>query len=146
MPAQGRHQAAVQEFQQRQQGEEQQPPPPLQGNQQQGMGASIDCSAHQLQSLSLVRCSRLKSLCLGLVPAPGTQVRVLDAKCYLLASHPPSELSAGDECHVWEPAGTPLVGLRSLRLGLSGVQVLALALPQLANLDLSRCTQLRWVR
>jgi hypothetical protein len=43
----------------------------------------------------------------------------------------------------WEQAATALSGLQSLRLGLSGVQVVALALPKLTSLDLNSCSHLR---
>lgn len=97
--------------------------------------------SHALQSLSLVRCSALKSLCLGLVPASG-KVNVLQPKHYLLTADRQA-LQNQVEHYDWIQVPTVVSGLRLLRLGLSGVQVVALALPHLMHLDLNSCSQLR---
>jgi hypothetical protein len=98
-------------------------------------------SSSALQSLSLVRCSNLKSLCLGLLPVSG-QVEVLQPKYYLLSGDRAS-LHARQARYDWVEVPSAVSGLTSLRAGLSGVQVVALALPNLAHLDVSSCSYLR---
>lgn len=104
-------------------------------------GGSSSSSGSALQSLSLVRCSHLKSLCLGLLPASG-QVEVLQPKHYLLSGDRAS-LHARQASYDWAEVPSAVSGLTSLRAGLSGVQVVALALPNLAHLDVSSCSYLR---
>lgn len=98
-------------------------------------------SSSSLESLSLVKCSNLKSLCLGLLPTSG-QVEVLQPKHYLLAGDREA-LHARSAKYSWVEVPSAVCNLNSLRLGLSGVQVVALALPKLAHLDLSSCGHLR---
>jgi hypothetical protein len=102
-------------------------------------GCSVTGSA--LESLSLVCCSNLKSLCLGLLPASG-QVEVLQPKHYLLSGDRAS-LHARQASYDWVEVPSAVSSLTSLRAGLSGVQVVALALPNLAHLDVSSCSFLR---
>jgi hypothetical protein len=104
-----------------------------------------------LQSLSLVKCGGLTSFCAGLSPdrpivprragwrwggaagaagSPGAQ------------QEQPRERPQEQEGYAWAEAPTLLGGLRSLKLGLSGVQVLALALPALVSLDVTRAVSL----
>lgn len=93
---------------------------------------------HQLTSLSLVKCQELHTLCLGLAPA--TPIQVLSTRPYLNPSQmqpPPSESFS------WIPAPGGVHALRSLRLGFSALQVVALNLRQLQHLDLSGCRHLR---
>lgn len=96
-------------------------------------------AANKLTSLGLVRCSNLRSLCLGLKPASGI-VKVYQPKQYPYADK--GDTLGRDEYN-WLPCNTCFSGMRALRLGLSGVQVLALALPALVQLDVSSCSQLR---
>jgi hypothetical protein len=102
---------------------------------------SSSSTGSTLESLSLVRCSNLKSLCLGLLPASG-QVEVLQPKHYLLSGDRAS-LHARQASYDWIEVPSAVSGLTSLRAGLSGVQVVALALPKLAHLDVSSCSFLR---
>lgn len=102
-------------------------------------GALASTPAHALQSLSLVKCSQLRALCLGLRPASGAVAVQRRRNFYHAPPSPVAEVAADS----WLEAATPLRGLRALRLGLSGVQVLALALPQLTSLDVSSCAHLR---
>lgn len=44
---------------------------------------------------------------------------------------------------VLKPLGVRPAGLQSLKLGLSGAQSVALALPQLTALDMNNCTDIR---
>jgi hypothetical protein len=121
----------------------------LAGKQQHDLAPSVanfalHCSSSggsALQSLSLVRCSNLKSLCLGLLPASG-QVEVLQPKHYLLSGDRAS-LHARQASYSWVEVPSAVSGLTSLRVGLSGVQVVALALPNLTHLDVSSCSYLR---
>lgn len=105
----------------------------------------VDCNSRQLssklESLSLVKCSNLKSLCLGLLPASG-QVDVLESKHYLLSGDREA-LHARAASYSWVEVPSAVSELTSLRVGLSGVQVVALSLPKLAQLDLSSCGYLR---
>ncbi|KAG1669581.1 hypothetical protein FOA52_006354 [Chlamydomonas sp. UWO 241] len=96
-----------------------------------------------LRTLSLVKCGRLRCVALGLAPAPGVTVTLFSAKQRLFVSE--EEDAAGAAPLSWVPAVTHahVAGLKILRLGLSGVQVLALALPSLQQLDVSGCAQLR---
>jgi len=117
---------------------------------------------HALEALSLVRCARLHSLCLGVAPAP----RLLEIVNAADAAAAPSSPHAHQRYHAaaaaaaaavaaawqlplpppaaaWLPAPSPLQQLRSLRLGLSAVEVVALELPLLEQLDLNGCTHLR---
>lgn len=101
-------------------------------------------SSSNLQSLSLVRCSNLRSLCLGLLPASG-RVELLGPKHYLIAADR-AALQAGPHASPdgsWVQVPSAVSELTSLKLGLSGVQVVALALPKLSHLDLSSCKHLR---
>lgn len=94
----------------------------------------------QLQCLSLVRCTKLKQLCLGLQPTQ--PVAVYPNKQYAFYSH--ASAAAEASAQAWEAVEVPvLTQLRTLRLGLSGVQVLAVALPTLASLELNGCVHLR---
>lgn len=95
----------------------------------------------QLESLSLVRCNNLRSLCLGLLPASGS-VELLPAKHYLLSGGRAALQQAAPQCE-WVEVPSAVSQLTSLKAGLSGVQVVALALPKLAHLDLSSCKHLR---
>ncbi|MEW5306251.1 MAG: hypothetical protein WDW36_008729 [Sanguina aurantia] len=102
-----------------------------------------DDGGSSLASLALVKCGKLSSLCLGLVPAPG---------CVLL-DRPPrrqwepvpdvGEVEQEVQRYQWAPTGCLLSSLTSLKLGLSGVQVLALRLPRLTHLSLDGCASLR---
>lgn len=124
------------------------------GSQPAGSGGSLDPSAalsqsglidagSQLESLSLVRCSNLRSLCLGLLPGSG-QVELVPSKHYLLSAADRSALQpASEEVGSWVEVPSAVSELTSLRVGLSGVQVVALALPKLSHLDLSSCKHLR---
>lgn len=115
--------------------------------QQLGQGGVFDLdvqvasSSSKLRSLSLVRCSNLKSLCLGLLPATGW-VEVLQPKHYLLSADR-AALHARQASYGWVEVPSAVAGLTSLRVGLSGVQVVALALAHLAHLDVSSCSYLR---
>jgi hypothetical protein len=104
-------------------------------------GSGSSSTGSTLESLSLVRCSNLKSLCLGLLPASG-QVEVLQPKHYLLSGDRAS-LHARQASYDWIEVPSAVSSLTSLRAGLSGVQVVALALPKLVHLDVSSCSFLR---
>jgi hypothetical protein len=106
-----------------------------------GSSSSSDGSSSQLESLSLVRCNNLRSLCLGLLPASGS-VELLPAKHYLLSGGRAALQQAAPQCE-WVEVPSAVSQLTSLKAGLSGVQVVALALPKLAHLDLSSCKHLR---
>mmetsp|Transcript_38492 Transcript_38492/g.108786 ORF Transcript_38492/g.108786 Transcript_38492/m.108786 type:complete len:979 (-) Transcript_38492:400-3336(-) len=94
-----------------------------------GLAASAEAAtaAHAMQSLSCVGCKALRTCALGLRRA-GEQRHQWE-----------EENGEG----AWEPCGAQLSGLVSLRLGLSGVETLALALPFLAHLDVNGCCKLR---
>lgn len=96
-------------------------------------------AAAALSDLSLVRCAALRSLCLGLLPVSGTLELLPQRRAgsVLRTTIPPPPPPA------WVPVPSALAGLTSLRAGLSGVQVLALALPRLARLDVSGAPALR---
>jgi Leucine-rich repeat (LRR) protein len=102
---------------------------------------SSSSSSSQLESLSLVRCSNLRSLCLGLLPASG-QVELLPSKHYLLSADR-SAAQAPAAPGSWVEVPSSVSELTSLKVGLSGLQVVALALPKLSHLDLSSCKHLR---
>lgn len=102
-------------------------------------GEALPQQPHALSTFSAVRCSQLTSCCLGLLPANG-QLRTYSPRPYALQELAPAPSA---ERSSWVRVPTVCSGLRSLRLGLSGVQVLALALPQLAQLDLVRVDNLR---
>lgn len=104
-------------------------------------GSAAVCSS-KLESLSLVRCNNLRSLCLGLLPACG-QVQLLEPKHYLLAADRHALQAPAYAPGSWLQVDSAVSELTSLKLGLSGLQVVALALPKLAHLDLSSCKQLR---
>jgi hypothetical protein len=94
----------------------------------------------QLRTLSLVRCHRLRALWLG--PGP-----------FDWADLPPPALpgtGAPVARVLWGPAPggafAALAGLRTLRLGLSAVEGVALELPLLEQLELNGCTHLRTLR
>lgn len=101
--------------------------------------AGLRRTCHSLQQLSLVRCVNLRSLSLGLQPSGGLPLP--------LAPHPrtASMLNGPDpfESVEWQPCEPLFTALTSLKVGLAGLQVLALALPALASLDSSSCLQLR---
>lgn len=131
-----------------------------------------------LRHLSLVKCSALTSLCLGLAPAGDLPLEAAAASAArgaaaaAAATHRTSAAGAaatpasgvpaataasatgagaGAEAGAgagveWVPADTLLSGLRVLKLGLSAVQVLALALPALQQLDVSAAGALRHVQ
>lgn len=109
-----------------------------------GEDAALTDSSSLLESLSLVRCSNLRSLCLGLLPASG-RVELLSAKQYLLSGGRAAlqEAAPAAAQGSWVEVPSAVSELTSLKLGLSGVQVVALALPRLAHLDLSSCKHLR---
>lgn len=102
---------------------------------------SSSYGSSQLESLSLVRCNNLRSLCLGLLPAEG-EVELLPPKHYLLSGGR-SVLQQAAPQGGWVEVPSAVSQLTSLKAGLSGVQVVALALPKLAHLDLSSCKHLR---
>jgi hypothetical protein len=104
-------------------------------------GSAAVCSS-KLESLSLVRCNNLRSLCLGLLPASG-QVQLLEPKHYLLAADRHALQAPAYAPGSWVQVDSAVSELTSLKVGLSGLQVVALALPKLAHLDLSSCKQLR---
>jgi len=104
-------------------------------------GRSISSSS-RLESLSLVRCSNLRSLCLGLLPASGA-VELLQPKHYLIAADRAALQAAPHAAGDWLEVPSAVSALTSLKVGLSGLQVVALALPKLAHLDLSSCKHLR---
>lgn len=104
-------------------------------------GWSISSSS-KLESLSLVRCSNLRSLCLGLLPASGS-VELLQPKHYLIAADRAALQAAPHAAGDWLEVPSAVSALTSLKVGLSGLQVVALALPRLAHLDLSSCKHLR---
>jgi hypothetical protein len=95
----------------------------------------------QLKSLSLVSCSNLRSLCLGLLPGFG-RVELLPPKHYLLSADQ-SAARAPAAPGSWVEVPSNVSELTSLKVGLSGLQVVALALPKLSHLDLSSCKHLR---
>jgi hypothetical protein len=107
---------------------------------QQKFRAGVNCTS-RLQSLNLVRCSHLKSLCLGMLPASGA-VEVLESKHYLLEADR-AAMHARQASYSWLAMDSAVPALTSLRAGLSGVQVVALALPKLIHLDLNACRHLR---
>ncbi len=81
--------------------------------------------ASQLERLSLVRCTALKSLCLGLMPLQEQQQQLQNVdRAGVVWWPPPQQLAqaSGPGCG-WVPVGCVLSNLRSLRLGLSAVQV-----------------------
>ncbi|KAL3153253.1 hypothetical protein ABBQ38_011604 [Trebouxia sp. C0009 RCD-2024] len=90
------------------------------------LGAPLPLPQHALQSLSLVGCKALRSCLLGLLPAAGW-----DAVSHVQPS--------GD----WLAAACHLSALQSLKLGLSGARLVALALPHLTALDMNNCTEIR---
>jgi hypothetical protein len=104
-------------------------------------GSAAVCSS-KLESLSLVRCNNLRSLCLGLLPAAG-HVQLLEPKHYLLAADRNALQVPPYAPGSWVQVESAVSQLTSLKVGLSGLQVVALALPKLAHLDLSSCKQLR---
>lgn len=104
-------------------------------------GSSSSDGSSQLESLSLVRCNNLRSLCLGLLPGEG-KVELLPPKHYLLSASR-SVLQQAAPQGGWVEVPSAVSQLTSLKAGLSGVQVVALALPKLAHLDLSSCKHLR---
>ncbi|CAL8472159.1 g11701 [Coccomyxa elongata] len=91
-----------------------------------------------LQALSAVGCKKLRSCWLGLQPASpadaATQQRLLAANMY----SPPSSFDTA-----WTQVPVSVSGLQTLRLGLSGVRSLALALPSLTSLDVNNTAELR---
>ena len=78
---------------------------------------------HALHTLALVGCKSLKSCILGLRRSEG----------------PAAGGGSGGEEALWEPHPTRLSGLVTLRVGLSSIQTLALALPRLTLLDANGC-------
>lgn len=103
-----------------------------------------------LQSLSLVKCGGLTSFCAGLSPDRPIVARRAGWRWGGAAGSPDAQqqqqLGGSQEQegggYAWAEAPTLLGGLRSLKLGLSGCQVLALALPALVSLDVTRAVSL----
>lgn len=111
---------------------------PLTELKQQDSSSSRTACCSKLQSLNLVRCSNLRSLCLGLLPLSGA-VELLSPKHYLIKAVHGAEASTDR----WCPVESTVSELTSLKIGLSGLQVVALKLPKLIHLDLSSCKHLR---
>ncbi|KAK9836189.1 hypothetical protein WJX81_007802 [Elliptochloris bilobata] len=102
--------------------------------------AALAPRVHALHSLIAVGCKKLRTCWLGVLPSSprdwAAQERLLTAGMYA-----PSRCE--DASSAWTETPTTLAGLRTLRLGLSGVRSLALALPSLTALDLNRAGELR---
>lgn len=100
---------------------------PRQRGSSQAPPASQQEQPHALQHLSCVGCKRMRSCFLGMLPG-------LNSFDHRQGLH---------EVQHWFPATCHLSGLESLKLGLSGVRTVALALPCLTALDMNSCTEVR---
>lgn len=89
-----------------------------------GSGPLPQHRTSQLRALSLVRCSGLRSLYLGLLPAGGApSVALYAPKHYPFLDR--AAMAGEGLARTWVECPTPLTRLARLRLGLSGVQVSA---------------------
>ncbi|KAK9866208.1 hypothetical protein WJX84_008811 [Apatococcus fuscideae] len=95
---------------------------PMMGAEGQSETALVPC--HRLQTLACVGCKELTICRLGMHEAPCGDAR------------------AASSSSVWLPCPTKAAGLQTLRVGLSKIVRLALALPDLAQLDARGCGEL----
>lgn len=93
---------------------------------------------HALQTLSCVGCKSLRCCWLGLVPA-----RPADDHAQELLMSVSTYTPVVPSATKWKAVPTALAGLKTLRLGLSGVRTVALQLPELVMLDVNGAAELR---